>query len=198
MSTTNGPSEQSKRRGPRPTLVADRDTCFLCSGRGHWARNCTSLPPIYLAENPPHCYSCGGIGHYARFCPSSIQIGMLTNLLMLLFPIDAPIQLRTIRPRAFSDLPSYYYPPTFPILAEPVLFPALNNKYENDMLNLIDERRGMVTDPNNNSPLYYYTPPPPAKPQESSEEECELVMPPHPTSLIQTTFNERPPASTQA
>jgi DnaJ-class molecular chaperone len=49
---------------------ADRNTCYLCHGKGHWARDCTSLPSVFLVENPPRCYSCGGAGHYARFCPS--------------------------------------------------------------------------------------------------------------------------------
>lgn len=51
--------------------LPDRQECFLCHGVGHWARHCTSLPSVYLADNPPKCYCCGGTGHFARFCPSS-------------------------------------------------------------------------------------------------------------------------------
>jgi hypothetical protein len=49
----------------------DKNECFLCHGVGHWARECTSLPKIYLQDNPPVCYSCGGEGHFARVCPST-------------------------------------------------------------------------------------------------------------------------------
>lgn len=48
----------------------DKNTCFLCHGRGHWARHCISLPAQYLNEKAPKCYSCGGVGHFARCCPT--------------------------------------------------------------------------------------------------------------------------------
>lgn len=53
-----------------PVKVIDKNECFLCHGVGHWARECTSLPKMYLGDNPPVCYSCGGEGHFARACPS--------------------------------------------------------------------------------------------------------------------------------
>lgn len=52
-------------------IGVDKNTCFLCHGKGHWARQCPSLPSIYLNDNAPKCYICGGVGHFARVCPSS-------------------------------------------------------------------------------------------------------------------------------
>ena len=50
----------------------DKNVCYLCHGIGHWARECTSLPSGYLAENPPQCYHCSGIGHFAKSCPTAL------------------------------------------------------------------------------------------------------------------------------
>lgn len=95
-------------------VTVDSYTCFLCYGRGHWARCCTSLPPIYLVENPPRCFTCGGIGHYARFCPSRLRIYNRFPSYTLISPAAAagvpitttsspPYYEEWIRPRAISE-----------------------------------------------------------------------------------------------
>jgi Zinc knuckle len=58
----------------------DSNRCFVCSGIGHWARECPSLPSAYLINEPPICYCCGGSGHFARVCPSSPSSFSLKNL----------------------------------------------------------------------------------------------------------------------
>lgn len=54
----------------------NRSQCFICHGQGHWARDCTSLPAMYLVADAPRCFTCGGSGHYARFCPNTIMLVM--------------------------------------------------------------------------------------------------------------------------
>ena len=56
-----------------------KNECYICKGIGHWARNCTSLPSVYLVENPPRCYNCHGVGHYARFCPNGSRLRQLDD-----------------------------------------------------------------------------------------------------------------------
>lgn len=66
-------SEDMSNESDRAKVI-DKNECFLCHGIGHWARECTSLPKIYLGDSPPICYSCGGEGHFARVCPSTYKI----------------------------------------------------------------------------------------------------------------------------
>lgn len=65
-----GQQHREERQKQHDDYVPGPDACYICKGRGHWARDCTSLPAAYLVANPPKCYCCHGSGHYARFCPN--------------------------------------------------------------------------------------------------------------------------------
>lgn len=75
--TTNGNGNHDQEATKEPMHIMQlhigRDTCFVCRGFGHWARECTSLPGNFLRENAPKCYCCSGTGHYARFCPNILH-----------------------------------------------------------------------------------------------------------------------------
>jgi ferredoxin len=77
----NHPPQQSQQTQPMHHEDFAKNECYICKGFGHWARNCTSLPSVYLVENPPKCYSCHGVGHYARFCPNgALSVSFFTKL----------------------------------------------------------------------------------------------------------------------